>query len=146
MGGLRPHPVTGEDMGLRAALVAADLPTDDLAEAGRRFFRFDEAGQVVGYGGFECHERHALVRSVVVLPEHRGRGIGRAITDALIGAAYRAGARDAFLLTTSSAAFFERLGFATIARTDAPAAILATRQAAAICASAALLSRSIDHG
>ena len=39
--------------------------------------------------------------------------------------------------------FFEHLGFVRTDRADAPASILATRQASSICSSAALLSREV---
>eukprot|EP01035_Chromulina_nebulosa_P042390 gene42390-57376_t len=48
---------------LRAALDAAELPTEDIAEPGRRFFRYDDGGEPVGYGGYELHGEHTLLRS-----------------------------------------------------------------------------------
>lgn len=140
---LRAHPISGHDVGLRDALIAADLPIDDLADAGRRFFRFDDAGIVVGYGGFEPHGDFALIRSVVVLPSLRGTGTGRRITEALITGAGKQDAREAFLLTTTAADFFKQLGFEVIDREDAPSAILGTRQACSICSSAPMLHRVI---
>jgi N-acetylglutamate synthase-like GNAT family acetyltransferase len=140
---LQAYAVDGTDKELQLALVAADLPVDDLADAGRAFLRFEKAGRVVGYGGFELHGEHALIRSIVVLPEVRGTGAGRRIAEAVIAEAGRQGARDAYLLTTSAAAFFSHLGFSVIDRAAAPVSILGTRQATTICSSAALLSRRI---
>ena len=80
---------------------------------------------------------------MVVLPQLRGRGIGHALTAALLASAGAAGARHAYLLTTTAEAFFEREGFARIERDEAPAAILATRQATTICSSAAMLTRPL---
>lgn len=140
---LRAHPIASVDVGLRDALVAADLPIEDLNKGGRCFFRFDDAGKVVGYGGFEPHVDYALIRSIVVLPEARGTGAGRRIAEAVMQEAARLGAGKAFLLTTTSAGFFEHLGFEVLDRADAPAAILNTHQAATICSSATLLSRRI---
>jgi N-acetylglutamate synthase-like GNAT family acetyltransferase len=130
---------------LRAALQAAGLPVDDLADVGRTFLRFTENGAVVGYGGFELHAPNVLLRSIVVLPHIRGKGHGKTATDLLLQAAYDAGARHAYLLTTDAAPFFERAGFRPIPRDKAPADILATRQAASLCPStAALLARPIS--
>lgn len=143
MSGLRVHPVAGNDDGLQAALVAAALPIDDVADSGRRFFRFDRDGTVVGYGGFEPHGPYALLRSLVVLPEAQGRGNGRAVTEAVAEKAREAGCAQGFLLTTTAAGFFEHLGFEPVARADAPPEILATRQATTLCSSAALLGRSL---
>jgi N-acetylglutamate synthase-like GNAT family acetyltransferase len=129
---------------LKAALEAASLPTGDLTEGGRRFFRCEDDGRVVGYGGYELYGEHALLRSVVVLPESRGRGYGRQVAEGVLEHARQAGARNAFLLTTSAEAFFEHAGFRRIERASAPASILATRQAATICSTAALLTRPIE--
>lgn len=142
---LRDVPVPGDDPGLTAALAAEGLPVDDLAEPGRRFFRYDTLdGTTVGYGGVEIHGADALVRSVVVLPGLRGSGIGHNLLALLLARAHAAGARQAWLLTSSAAAFFARAGFREVARDDAPAAIRATRQAAGLCpAGTPLLTRRI---
>ena len=88
----------------------------------------------------------ALIRSLVVLPEARKRGIGKAVAGLILEHAGREGARHAYLLTESASDFFEQLGFQKIAKDEAPAAILSTRQAAALCpASAVLLMRDIDE-
>jgi N-acetylglutamate synthase-like GNAT family acetyltransferase len=132
---------------LIAALEAADLPTEDLGDGGRAFFAFEEDGKLVGFGGFELYGEDVLLRSVVVLPEVRGKGHGRAVTEAVLARAREAGARNAYLLTTTAESFFEHGGFARIERVAAPASILATKQAATICSTATLLTRSIaTHG
>ena len=128
---------------LRAALEGAELPVEDLTDGGRTFFRCIDDGHVVGYAGYELYGEDALLRSVVVLPEDRGRGYGRKVTEAVLDRAHGAGARDAYLLTTTAEAFFEHAGFRTIERAEAPASILATKQAATICATAAMLTRRI---
>ncbi len=140
---LTERPIGAEAPQLSAALTEAQLPTDDLAEPGRTFFAFLDAGEPVGFGGFELCGEHALLRSVVVLPERRGRGYGRALAARVLEHAREAGAIDAYLLTTTAESFFERAGFSRIDRSSAPAEILETRQAASICATAALLFRSL---
>jgi arsenate reductase len=58
--------------------------------------------------------------------------------------ALREGAATAWLLTTTAADFFGSLKFKRRARDEAPAAILATRQATSLCpASAVLMSKSL---
>ncbi len=139
------EPVAGDAPDLRAALMAANLPADDLAEPGHAFFRFTDAGRTLGFGGFELLGENALLRSVVVLPEARGKGRGTAAVGLLMQRACVAGARTAYLLTTDAAPFFARLGFRPIERVVAPAGILATRQAASLCPSTgALLARPIQ--
>lgn len=136
---LAAEPVNGEDAGLRDALAGFGLPTDDLGLEGRCFSRFVADGQVVGYGGYEPYGEHALVRSVLVLPEARGRGHGGAMVRFLLDEAARGGACAAYLLTTSAEAFFWRLGFSVLDRALAPREILATKQATLTCATAPLM-------
>ncbi len=138
-------PIAGGDAGLVLALHEAGLPTDDLTEPGRSFFAYATvSGERVGYGGFERMGRDVLARSLIVLPHAHRRGIGGGILALLLRRAFDEGGRDAWLLTTTAAPFFERAGFKPIERSAAPAAILATRQAASLCpSSAVLLTRSI---
>lgn len=137
--------IAGTDSGLSEALVAAHLPTEDLTEGNPRFFRFERNGEIVGYGGFEPHRPYALMRSVVVLPMARGKGLGRAVAEGLMQRAAAEDCPEVFLLTTSAVEFFRHLGFRPIDRADAPRQILATRQAAAICSTATLLARRLDE-
>lgn len=128
-----------------AALEAEGLPADDLAESGRSFFCFTQEGNTVGFGGFELSGEHALLRSIVVLPQARGRGTGRLATEILLRRAADLGAATAYLLTTSAVEFFETSGFHRIPREEAPAEIVATRQVSSLCPSTAvLMMRRID--
>lgn len=138
-------PIAGSDAGLTTALQEAGLPTDDLTEPGRSFFTYATVtGERVGYGGFERMSRDVLVRSLVVMPRARHHGVGGGMLALLLRRAFDEGGRDAWLLTTTAAPFFERAGFTPIERSAAPSAILATRQAVSLCPlSAVLLRRSI---
>lgn len=142
---LRDRPIVGSDPALVAALAEAGLPTDDLEDAGRSFFTYETlSGRTVGFAGFEIHGDAALLRSLVVPPEARRQGFGGAILARLCRRAFDADARRAFTLTTSVAEWLEKKGFVRIDRGEAPAAILATRQARSLCpASAVLLTRKI---
>jgi N-acetylglutamate synthase-like GNAT family acetyltransferase len=138
------QPTSGRDRDLQAALQTAGLPIDDLERGGGIFFRFANQGHIVGYGGLEPYGDYALFRSVVVLPDQRGRGYGEAISRRLLDEAGRRGVRTVYLLTGSADTFFEHLGFVKVERTAAPAVILQTRQAANLCpASAGLFAKTI---
>lgn len=128
-----------------AALRAEQLPTDDLGEPGRRFYAYRTlSGTLLGYAGWELYGRDVLLRSLVVLPPARGKGVGKAIVARLARRAYDEGGRTAWLLTTSAAAFFGRIGFERVDRAMVPETILNTRQARGLCpSSAAVLSRAI---
>lgn len=127
---------------LAAALAAAGLPDGDLAEPGRRFYRLDDGGRTLGWAGLEIDGSEALLRSVVV-PD-RGRGTGRDLVARVVDAARADGIERLWLLTTTAAPFFAKLGFAEAARDAAPAAIRATREFRDICpASACLMVRRL---
>ena len=135
---LRDEPTSGDDPEMRAALGDAQLPADDLCEPGRRFFRYRTLdGRTVGFGCFELYGSDTLLRSIVVPPEARSARVGRNLVPLLMRRAFDAGARRAFVLTTTAKEFLERLGFERILRESAPATILATRQAAGLCPSTA---------
>ena len=106
--------IDGSDAALVSALAAADLPTADLEDPGRQFFRVEQDGELIGYGGLEVCGPDALLRSVAVPEPLRGRGLGRQVVDAMLREAQRQGVTHAYLFTTSAVGFFEHLGFATI--------------------------------
>jgi len=141
MGELGWSEITAKDGDLHAALLDAGLPVEDLDGAKGRFFRLERNGVLAGFGGFEAYGRDALLRSVVVMPNFRGTGAGRQITDALLEEMRAGGVERAYLLTNTAEDFFRHLGFAATPRDAAPDAIRATRQATTICSSAAMLTR-----
>jgi N-acetylglutamate synthase-like GNAT family acetyltransferase len=115
------------------ALSAAGLPTGDLHEHGRRFYRFEDDDGLIGFGGLEALGAQALARSIVIVDDRRGAGLGSAILAWLEAEAADHGASDLYLLTTSAADFFARHGYAALPRADAPAAIAASRQFSSLC-------------
>jgi len=138
--------VSGGHAPLRAALAEEGLPADDLQDPGRTFFLYRALdGEVLGFGGYELYGTDVLLRSILVMCQHRASGIGRNILPLLLFRAFRAGARRAYLLTQSAAPFFEKAGFGPLARDLAPAAIRETRQASVLCpVSAVLMTRKIE--
>ncbi len=144
---LRAIPLALRDLAApRQVLRDAGLPADDLDADGVILYAFEQSIGVVGYGGFEIYGDVALLRSIVVDPLRRRRGVGARIVRLLLGTLAILGVRRAFLLTTDARPYFEGLGFAVVDRKDAPAAILATRQAAKLCpASAVLMAKAVTN-
>jgi arsenate reductase (glutaredoxin) len=142
---LRDDEAADRDAGMVAALTAEGLPTDDLTEPGRRFFVYRTlSGEVVGYAGRELYGADAFLRSLVVLPAWRGKGIGKAIVARIARRAFDEGARTAWLMTTSAAGYFEAMGFKRVERAEVAEAVLETRQAKGLCpATAVVLKRGI---
>lgn len=121
------------------ALTEAGLPTDDLiSEPFRYFTAADIAWGGVGAGA------DALLRSVVVRPEARARGLGAMTVEGLADRARQAGVERLWLITTNAAPFFERLGWRQEERALAPEAIAKSRQFSDLCpASATLMARTL---
>ena len=113
--------------GLAAALSGAGLPADDLAQAGKLFWRFETVNAVpVGFGGLELHGPDAVLRSVVTLPPLRRRGVGTAIVTALETEALVRKASAIWLATTDCALFFGRLGYTACAPEEVPEPVRAS--------------------
>jgi N-acetylglutamate synthase-like GNAT family acetyltransferase len=120
--------------GVGAALVKAGLPADDIGDPYVLLWRFETYEDVpIGFGGLEIYGDDALLRSVVTLPPLRQVGMGAAIVAALEAEAQARRCRAVYLLTTSDADFFTRLGYRPCARDDVPEGLRASRQFAALC-------------
>jgi amino-acid N-acetyltransferase len=62
----------------------------------------------------------ALLRSVAVCRDLRGRVLGQRLTRAALSLAHKRGAVRAYLLTETADAFFTRFGFAPVRRSEVP--------------------------
>lgn len=131
--------IPGDDPALATALAEAHLPVDDLREPGRRFFRFSDGAGLIGFIGWEATDGIAMVRSLVVLPDRRGQGWGRAMIGWAALHLAEDGTTDVYLLTTSIDRLAAQLGFAIIDRAEAPPPIRASRQFESLCPSTAIL-------
>jgi amino-acid N-acetyltransferase len=98
-----------------------------------------EPGRVVGAAALELYGRAALLRSVVVSTDWRGRGLGHALTTAALDLARRRGARTVYLLTETAATFFPKLGFQAIDRAAVEPAVLVSEQFTTACPTTALV-------
>ena len=92
---------------------------------------------VVAAVGLEIFGGVALLRSLVVDPQLRGRGLGIRMTEAAEALAHRAGVESIYLLTTTADAFFRQRGYRIVARSETPTAIRSTTQFSALCPSTA---------
>ncbi|MCR6497591.1 arsenic resistance N-acetyltransferase ArsN2 [Shinella sp. CPCC 101442] len=142
MSAIRLEQIEDNDADLRAALTDAHLPTDDIEDHDRTFFRaLSSDGRVVGFSGVERCGDDFLLSSVITLPDHRGQGLGSVLVEQALAGLDHAG--DVFLATTSAAPFFTRIGFSEVQRNSVPAAVLATRQLSSICPSSATIMKRI---
>ncbi|WP_275098643.1 arsenic resistance N-acetyltransferase ArsN2 [Sedimenticola hydrogenitrophicus] len=137
-------PATDHDS-VRHLLRSAGLPSEDVGlNPQARFYLIEVDGKAVALAGIECHGNEALLRSLVVDPEYRGRGLAAGLVRHIQHVATGQGASTLYLLTTSAADYFRRLGFYDVAREETPASIRRTREFADLCpAEATILCRRL---
>jgi amino-acid N-acetyltransferase len=129
---------------IAALLAEASLPVPDADDAPVRMVVTREEGRLIGCAGWERHGQAALLRSVAVHAEARGRGVGLALVRAALTRVAVEGAREVALLTNDAESFFAKLGFARIDRAALLEAVRASRQVAtACCASAVAMHLSL---
>lgn len=124
-----------------ALLVDASLPTEGVAEHFPHFLVARAEGRVVGAVGMERYVPSVLLRSLVVDPLYRGRGLGRALVERLLRRAREAGAERVFLLTDEALDFFSRLGFRPILRDEADADVKSSVEFQTACCQSAVCMR-----
>lgn len=104
--------MTGFLAHVQATMAAADL---DDRQRNRLWFA-EENGSCLGCAGLLGQGTRGQLRWVVLLPEARGRGIGRKIVEQAIGHARHKGFEEIFLETTdgleASMALYRSMGFA----------------------------------
>lgn len=123
---------------IRALLTGAQLPVADLeapADLGFRVVRDGTA--VVGAIGLERYGDVGLLRSLVVDPAMRRRGLGGVLVDALERAVRATGVQALVLLTQTAEPFFARRGYARIERAAAPEPVQASAEFTSLCPASA---------
>jgi amino-acid N-acetyltransferase len=125
-------------------VTGSGLLADGIPEWIDHFWVADALGAVVAVAGLELYEDGALLRSVAVAEDRRGTGVGRTLVERALGAAGTSS--DAvFLLTTTAAPWFRRLGFDTVARSDVPESVRRSSQFRGACPdSATVMRRRLD--
>jgi len=87
-----------------------------------RLLRLSAGEPAAAYATLFLHRHTLRIYSVAVAPEHQGRGLGKELVKDAIALAVQAGARTVSLevdaLDTALVAWYERQGFATVARLD----------------------------
>jgi amino-acid N-acetyltransferase len=122
-----------------SVLSESGLPTADLSDPQLYIYTVD--GDPVGVGGIEQYGTVGLLRSVAIEEAARGQGYGTALTDALLDRGRAEGITELFLLTTTAADFFARLGFERTDRAAAPEQIRETTQFSEVCPDTATCMR-----
>jgi amino-acid N-acetyltransferase len=122
---------------VRALLAETGLPLEGLDEQFPGAYVVARQGAVVGIAGLERYGDFGLLRSVAVAERFRNTGLGRLLVDERLSAARALGIQQIFLLTTTAAGYFEKLGFVPTPRVDVPSAIAASIEFARACPASA---------
>ncbi len=134
---------TRDDLPAMVALLAAEgLPEGGVAEGITHFHVLEDGHGVVATAGIEPCGASALLRSVVVAPAHRGRGLARRLTDCAIRHARELGHDTVYLLTMDAHEYFSGLGFTRVSRDEAPPEIRSCQQYREQCPDSAVLMRA----
>ena len=123
-------------------LMAANLPTEGVAELLPGFVVAEADHMLVGVAGLEEAGGNALLRSVAVDPAWRSHGVGRALVTRIISDAEAKGVAGLYLLTTTAERYFPTFGFASVDRAEVPPDIQGTSEFREMCpATAAVMCR-----
>ena len=113
-----------------ANLQIEDLTTDKLKNF---LVARGKDGSVIGTVGVESYQDVGLLRSLVVHPGYRGRGVGKELTKELESFARQMGIKVLFLLTMTAVDFFPKLGYRVTQRSDVPYQVTETYEFKSAC-------------
>jgi amino-acid N-acetyltransferase len=126
---------------VRDLLTEAGLPLDGAASAFATGVIATEGDRVVGCAAIEPYDGSALLRSVAVVRDVRGTGVGTSLVHEAEHLARDSGARSLILLTETAEPWFSRLGYATIERTLVPADVARSIEFQTACSTSAVAMR-----
>jgi N-acetylglutamate synthase-like GNAT family acetyltransferase len=122
---------------IRALLERSGLPTSDLESARPDFAVIREHGMLIAAGALQRFGSAALLRSLAVAPDRRGRGLGKTVVSELERLARAQQISRLILLTQTAAEFFARQGYQVIERSSAPQEVQRSDEFRSLCPSTA---------
>jgi amino-acid N-acetyltransferase len=122
-------------------LTASGLPVEGVEAHIDSFLLAFLDGSLAACAGLERYGPAALLRSVAAAKPHRRKGLGQRLVTQLIAIAPDDGIESLLLLTTTAAGYFERFGFQTISRAEAPAAVQYSVEFQGVCPASAAVMR-----
>lgn len=130
---------------VKEILTGHKLPIDDLdAFCLEHFWVAEEKGELIGVAGIEIKGHIGFVRSLAIGEKHQGSGIGKRLYGVVEENAQKNDVLRLYLLTTTAASYFEKLGYEGITRDIAPIPIKNSSQFSALCPeSATLMQKSL---
>ncbi len=129
---------SGDWSSVRDLLTEAGLPLDGAAEAFATGVVASDGDRLVGCAAIEPYDGVALLRSVAVVPDQRGTGVGTSLVHAVEDLARDRGARTLILLTETAEPWFSRLGYEVIDRSTVPADVARSVEFETACSTSAV--------
>jgi amino-acid N-acetyltransferase len=137
-GALAMRPAARQDWpAIKRMLLAEGLPPDGAKDHLAHFLVGEQGGQLACAGGLEVYGDAALLRSVVVAPEARGKGLAKRLLADLAALAASLGISRLYLLTTTAESYFSGLGFRRVARSRIPGQLQQSREFQGACPASA---------
>lgn len=124
---------------IQCLLQNSQLPIDDFTIHLTNFLLCFNDQALVGAISLEIYAEIALLRSLAVSNDYRGIGLGQDLTEKILTSARKKELQHLYLLTNTAVTFFEKFGFVSTARTQAPKAILQTTSFRDLCPASAIL-------
>ena len=120
--------------GIVALLSANQLPVSDLdAKRVDEFLLVKDERGLAGCIGSERWGAYALLRSLAVREDCRGRGMGKQLTSVRESRCKSAGVVAVYILTETAAKFAEKQGYRVVERRAVPEEIRSTKQFNGLC-------------
>jgi amino-acid N-acetyltransferase len=128
----------GDLPAIQSLLADCHLPTEGLERLTEHSIVAKSGSRLIGTVTLEPCGRSALLRSLAVAQDWRGRSLGRSLIAKMVSYARLLGVQQLYLLTTDAEPYFAALGFQSAERGEAPAQIQATSQFHSLCPKSAV--------
>ena len=115
-----------------------NLPVSDLSTGQRIFLLALSEGKTLGCVAVEIYGTYGLLRSLAVHIDYRGKGIGQKLVAEAETWSRDNGLKSLYLLTTTAAGFFPKIGWQNTDRTTVPESIIASSEFTSVCPSTAV--------
>ena len=125
-------------------LQSESLPTIDIAKGLPHFFVKIIDEEVVGSIGMEHYGQSGLLRSMIVNPAFRIKGIANQLVNQMTLYAKGLGVKKLFLITNTAEDYFQSLGFMKIPREEVEKEVLQSKEFNGLCpASSAIMMKQL---
>lgn len=127
--------------GIKDLLRSQHLPFEDLPASLEHFFVVLEDGDLIGTIGMEQYEGYGLLRSMVVHPGHRNKGLAENLVARLEQEALATGITGMFLLTETAEKYFSRKGYDVVHRDEVPSVLKQSSEFSHVCPASAIVMK-----